>query len=102
MAKFWWSKTSAPVTEVSQETAVSEPAPGTLCAVFSTYTPMEAHIVGGMLEEQGIECVLSNELFANMDRPIANATGGVQVLVRASDADRARELLREAEEAGIG
>lgn len=76
------------------------PTPAPLCAVYSTYSPVEAHIVSGMLEDAGIECVLSNELFAAADSPVANATGGVQVFVRAADADQARALLAEAEQPG--
>ncbi len=72
---------------------VSDP----LQAVFSSYSPVEAHIVSGMLEDNGIKCVLSNELFAAADGPVANATGGVQVFVRAADADQARVLIRDAE-----
>jgi hypothetical protein len=68
-----------------------------LCAVFSSYSSVEAHIVSGMLEDNGIKCVLSNELFAAADSPVANATGGVQIFVRASDADQAQALLRQAE-----
>ncbi len=80
-----------------QESAVSEASSAPLCAVFSSYSPVEAHIISGMLEDNGIECVLSNELFAAADGPVANATGGVQVFVRASDADQARELIRGTE-----
>ena len=76
-------------------TPAQEAAP--LCAVFSSYSPVEAHLVSGMLQDNGIECVLSNELFAAADGPVANATGGVQVFARASDADKARELIRDAE-----
>ena len=68
-----------------------------LCPVFSTYSPIEAHIVRGMLEDAGIECVLSNEFFAAADSPVSNASGGVQVFVRAADADQAHALLAEAD-----
>lgn len=76
------------------------PMPAPLCSVYSTYSPVEAHIVSGMLEDAGIECVLSNEFFAAADSPVSNATGGVQVFVRAADADEARALLAEAEQPG--
>lgn len=69
-----------------------------LCSVFSTYSPIEAHIVSGMLEDSGIECVLSNEFFAAADSPVSNASGGVQVFVRAADADEARALLADTEQ----
>jgi hypothetical protein len=54
-------------------------------------------MVSGMLQDAGIECVLSNEFFAAADNPVSNATGGVQVFVRAADADEARALLQDAE-----
>jgi len=50
-----------------------------------------------MLEDAGIECVLSNEFFAAADSPVSNASGGVQVFVRATDAEGARALLADAE-----
>ena len=74
-----------------------EPTSAPLCPVFSTYSPIEAHIVRGMLEDAGIECVLSNEFFAAADSPVSNASGGVQVFVRATDAEGARALLADAE-----
>jgi hypothetical protein len=43
----------------------------------------------------GIKCYLSNEMIAAVNTTLAFGTGGVQVLVRASDADRARQILRE-------
>lgn len=90
----------APDTQAApvQEAAASEASSAPLCAVFSSYSPVEAHIISGMLEDNGIKCVLSNELFAAADRPVANSTGGVQVFVRASDAEQAQALLREADD----
>ena len=81
----------------AQEASVPQSASASLQAVFSSYSPIEAHLVSGMLQDNGIECVLSNELFAAADGPVANATGGVQVYVRAFDADQARALISEAE-----
>ena len=78
MLNFWRPKTD------SQPSA--EPLAEPLQSVFSSYSPVEAHIVGGMLEDNGIKYAVSNEMFAYADSPISNASGGVQVLVRASDA----------------
>ncbi len=92
---------AAPAQEAAaSEASSSEASSAPLCAVFSSYSPVEAHIVSGMLEDNGIECALSNELFAAAEGPVANATGGVQVFVRASDADQARALIRDAEAPG--
>jgi len=83
----WFSRPKQPETE-----AAADP-PQSLCAVYSSNSPVEAHVVSGMLEDAGIECVLTNEFFAAVDSPVSNVTGGVQIMVRASDVDRARELL---------
>ena len=80
--------------ETVQETV--HPSAESLSAVFSSYSPVEAHIVSEMLEDNGIEWVLRNELFAAADGPVANATGGGKVFVRASDTDQAHKLMREA------
>jgi len=72
-----------------------ERASGPLHVVYSSYSPIEAHIVSGMLEDNGIGCFLSNEFIANANQPLSNVTGGVQVKVQESDVERASELLRE-------
>ena len=66
-----------------------------LRVVYSSSSPIEAHMVRGMLEDSEIECLLSNEFIAAVESPLSNLTGGVQVLVRDADADRAGEILRE-------
>ncbi len=94
--KLWPFHAPAAQTTQAEASAPSGASSAPLCAVFSSYSPVEAHIVSGMLQDNGIECVLSNELFAAADGPVANATGGVQVFVRASSADQARALIRDA------
>ena len=88
----WFSRPQESVTK----TEVAPPVWESVQVVYSSNSPVEAHIVSGMLEDAGIECLLNNEFFAAVDSPISNVTGGVQVLVRASDVERARELLAEA------
>ena len=51
----WFSRPKQPETE-----AAADP-PQSLCAVYSSNSPVEAHVVSGMLEDAGIECVLTNE-----------------------------------------
>ena len=97
LRNFWPFHAPAAQTATAEAAAPSEAAPAPLCAVFSAYSPVEAHLVSAMLQDSGIECVLSNELFTAADGPVANATGGVQVFVRASDADQARALIHAAE-----
>ncbi len=96
LKNFWPFKASGVSAPSSEDAKDTQPSAESLRAVFSSYSPVEAHIVRGMLEDNGIECVLSNELFAAADGPVANATGGVQVFVRAADAAQAHELVREA------
>ncbi|MGI4791031.1 MAG: DUF2007 domain-containing protein [Janthinobacterium lividum] len=95
MLKFWPFKASSVNAAVPDEDSGAEQSSGQLCAVFSSYSPIEANIVSGMLQDNGVQCVLSNELISAMESPVANITGGVQVLVRELDAARAGELLRE-------
>lgn len=68
--------------------------PSALRIVYRSYSPVEAHVVGGMLEGAGIECVYGNELIAAVESPISNVTGGVQVLVRAADVEKAHEIIQ--------
>ncbi len=48
-----------------------------------------------LLESNGIETVLSNEIMAQIDIIFVFADGGVKVLVRGEDAQRAKEILAE-------
>ena len=45
------------------------------------------------LESQGIQAVLQNEVISQTDLVLAWADGGVKVMVRKSDAKKAREIL---------
>lgn len=58
------------------------------------YSPLEAHMVSGLLEDEGITCVLSNELFNTVDSPVAMSTGGVAIQVREDDFVRAASILK--------
>lgn len=60
-------------------------------------SPLEAHMVRGLLEAEGIDSTLSNELFSAVDSPVAVATGGVAVQVREAEFARAAEVLRAQE-----
>ncbi|MCI9608401.1 MAG: DUF2007 domain-containing protein [Muribaculaceae bacterium] len=53
----------------------------------------EAHIAKGVLDEAGIPSVINNEIFGSVYPIGFNSIGGLTLLVRQSDADRARELL---------
>lgn len=64
----------------------------TCVAQFSS--PIAANIAQGMLENNGIKSVLDNATIVSV-LPIPSAIGGVRLMVREEDRDKALELLRE-------
>lgn len=56
-------------------------------------TPLEAHIVRGRLETEGIECLLANEQILGVHPGLNFALGGVQLKVREEDYPRALAIL---------
>lgn len=72
-----------------------------LKTVAQYFSPVEAHLARGLLEAEGVPCVLGNEMFNTVDSLVAMATGGVTVQVRASDFTRAADILNaSAQEVG--
>jgi DNA-directed RNA polymerase subunit RPC12/RpoP len=61
--------------------------------VFSNY--INANIIMGRLEEEGIKCWLKDENTVTIDPILTNAVGGIKLMVAESQAERAFELLRE-------
>jgi hypothetical protein len=82
-------------SSAASASAANKSATGSLRSVYSSFSPIEAHIVSGMLEASGIECFISNEYISIVDNPISRVTGGVMVQVRDSDVPRAIELLKD-------
>jgi DNA-directed RNA polymerase subunit RPC12/RpoP len=64
---------------------------------FDNY--IEANLVLGMLQEQGINCHLKDENTVTIDPLLSPAIGGMKLMVYATQADRAIQLLAEAEKA---
>ncbi|HEX8833381.1 MAG TPA: DUF2007 domain-containing protein [Abditibacteriaceae bacterium] len=65
---------------------------------------VEAHMVKGRLEAEGIDCFLWGDKLADavgypnsVASTWSNPLGGVQIRVRPADAEQAREVLREIE-----
>lgn len=59
-------------------------------------TDAEAHIVAGMLESNGIPCIIDNQVFGPSVFPIGfNSIGALRLMVPASYEAQARALLRE-------
>ncbi len=56
---------------------------------------IEAHIARGVLEEAGINCWLKDENTVTIDPILTNAVGGIKIMVAASQAERAWEILSQ-------
>ena len=65
-----------------------------LITVANFSHPTEADPVVAWLESEGIECFVSNEHTVTMNWLYSNAIGGVGVKVKASDVERANEILQ--------
>jgi hypothetical protein len=61
-------------------------------------TPLEAHLVRGILEAEGIESLLTNEQIMGVHPGLNFALGGVQLKVREEDYERAQAILNGQEE----
>jgi len=62
-----------------------------LLTTFDNY--MDAHIVQGRLEEQGIRCWLKDEHTLTINPLWSNALGGIKLMVYEEQLERAREIL---------
>lgn len=60
---------------------------------FASY--IDAHILMGRLEEEGIKCWLKDENTVTIDPILTNAVGGIKVMVLKEQAERAMELLKK-------
>ena len=57
--------------------------------------PQDAYLAKALLEAEGIEVFLQDELTTQVFNFYSNALGGVKMLVPSSDADKAIALLKE-------
>jgi hypothetical protein len=66
-----------------------------LLQVFTNY--IEAHIVKGRLQDQGVNCWLEGEHLSALivDPILTNAIAGIKLMVAKEDADRALEILNQ-------
>ena len=63
-------------------------------AVFTAQSPAEAHLVAGVLEEAGIQCVVEGEMLFGVRADIGMTPASLpRVCVRDEDAGRAAELV---------
>jgi DNA-directed RNA polymerase subunit RPC12/RpoP len=58
---------------------------------------MEAHIVQGRLEEDGIKCWLKDENTVTLNPIWTQAVGGIKLMVAEPQVERAAELMKELE-----
>jgi DNA-directed RNA polymerase subunit RPC12/RpoP len=63
---------------------------------FSNY--IDAHIILGRLQEEGIQCWLKNEATTTIMPIWTTALGGIQLMINRNQADRATDLLSRFEE----
>jgi hypothetical protein len=57
--------------------------------------PQDAYIVKGLLESEGIDAFLKDEMTTQVFNFYSNAIGGVKLLVPEEQADKAREILKK-------
>ena len=64
-----------------------------IAQVYSNY--IDANIIMGRLEEEGINCWLKDENTVTIDPILTNAIGGIKLMVPESQAERTFELLKQ-------
>jgi DNA-directed RNA polymerase subunit RPC12/RpoP len=64
-----------------------------IAQVFTNY--IDANIIMGRLQEEGINCWLKDENTVTIDPILTNAVGGIKLMVPESQAERTFELLRQ-------
>ena len=57
---------------------------------------VEAHIARGVLECNGVVCILNNEAISSIYPSLPNSLGSVQLLVREEDVEQAEAILSSA------
>ena len=60
---------------------------------FTNY--IDAHIIFGRLQEEGINCWLKDENLATINPILMNATGGIKLMVAEDQFEKAQNLLSE-------
>jgi hypothetical protein len=68
--------------------------PDSLVVIASYLRPEEAGMLRGLLESAGIVAVLRDEMLSSVHPFLQPIIGGVKLVVRRADAERAREVVR--------
>lgn len=74
---------------------------GTKLIVIREFTnDFEAHIAKGALENNGIACILNNEIMSSVYPLTLSSIGYIKLLVREEDVAQANEILEDSEDLG--
>ncbi len=73
----------------------------TLVTLREFANDVEAHIAKGILESNGIACILNDELMSSIYPMTFTSIGGIKLLVRQEDATLALQILDQASECNI-
>ena len=66
-----------------------------LVAVYKAAGELEAQVIKGLLDSCNIPCFLKGEAVGNIYGLTVDGLGEVKVMVRESDAEAAREIIKE-------
>jgi hypothetical protein len=67
-----------------------------LVVIASHLRPEEAGMLRGLLESAGLPAVLRDDVLSSVNPFLQPAIGGVKLVVRAADEERAREIVKSA------
>ncbi len=65
----------------------------TLIVLESYNSDVEAHIARGVLESNGVKCIINNEIMSSIYPLTLTSIGGIKLLVRREDFELAKEIL---------
>lgn len=65
----------------------------TLVVLDSFNSDVEAHIAQGVLESNGVKCIINNEIMSSIYPLTLTSIGGIKLLVRREDLELAKEIL---------
>lgn len=65
----------------------------TLIVLESYNSDVEAYIARGVLESNGVKCIINNEIMSSIYPLTLTSIGGIKLLVRREDFELAKEIL---------
>lgn len=63
--------------------------------VYTSVYPHEIHLAKNLLETEGIDAILKDEMTVQVNNFYSNAVGGVKLMVRSGDLEKSIALLKE-------